>query len=42
MKICRVPVQVFLSFTHFVATYIGCICLLHMGFFQYKVSQYRA
>lgn len=28
--------MVFLSFTHFVFTYLGCIVLLNLGFFTYK------
>lgn len=30
--------MVFLSFTHFVFTYLGCIALLKMGFFTYKAA----
>ncbi len=34
--------MVFLSFTHFVFTYLGCCLLLRCGFFTYKPAPLRA
>jgi solute carrier family 35 protein E3 len=33
--------MIFLSFTHFVFTYLGCSVLLHLGFFNYKPAPIR-
>ena len=33
--------MVFLSFTHFVFTYLGCVALLKCGFFTYKSAPLR-
>lgn len=33
--------MVFLSFTHFVFTYLGCCLLLRFGFFSYKPAPLR-
>lgn len=33
--------MVFLSFTHFVFTYLGCCLLLRLGFFTYKPAPLR-